>query len=399
MKKALIKAFSCLIPHKKTRRKAKLYLTYLLNKSVISFISRTEAPWVLVSYLFDWASEPRKQKLFQYHSNRWENKELVQSLLKLGYNVDVVFYQNPFFKPQKNYYAVIDSGSHFHFWNLPSTCIKIQYLTSSNPFYQNQRETERCEALNKRRNVHCHPKRLIKNPQALLDSLKAADAAVLVGNKHTLETYPKSLQPKIHLLDLTGSDITHTAKKEHFIPPSEDRGILWLGGAGVILKGLDRLLEVFVKHPEWHLHIAGKIYSEKDFIKAYYQEIHNTSNIHCYGLVAPDSDLFRQILSRCVAFVNASASEATSTAAITALNAGLYPIISHDAGVDLPKGKGIYLENCSIDEIEATLKIFFQKDMNEVENDIRFLQHYFTKRYSRENFSKNSFTLLQKLLN
>ena len=398
MRRKLIKAITCFIPNKTTRHKAQSFLTSLLTKENVSFVTAPDAPWALVSYLIDWALEPKKKNLFQYHSNRWENKELVHSLMKLGYNVDVIFYKNHFFKPKKDYRVIIDLGTHFNFWNLPSTCFKIQYLTGSDAHYQNQKEQQRCESLNHRRKAHCRPKRFLEDAQKLRVSLEKADAAILLGNKHTLSTYPPELHSKIHLLDLTGSDLTYTAKQKDFIPPPSDRGILWIGGAGVILKGLDLLLEVFSKHPEWHLHIAGKIQSERDFVEVYQKELFETKNIHCYGLVQPNSDLFKQILSKCVAFVNASGSEATSTAAITALNAGLYPIISRDTGIDLPKGKGIYLETCSIPEIEETLKSFFEKDMTQVENDIRFLQSYFTKRYSRDNFSKNSFALLKKLL-
>ncbi len=399
MKKKLIKAITCFIPNREMRHKAQLFLTSLLIKEEASFITKSDAPWALVSYLVDWAIEPKKKSLFQYHSNQWENKELVQSLLKLGYNVDVIFYKNLLFKPHKDYRVIIDLGTHFNFWKLPPNCLKVQYLTGSDPFYQNQKEQQRCQSLNQRRKACCQPKRFLDDAQELRSSLEKADIAILLGNKHTLNTYPKNLRSKIHLLNLTGSDLSNTAKQKDFIPPPSDRGILWIGGAGAILKGLDRLLEVFSKHPEWHLHIAGKIQSEKDFVEVYQKELFETKNIHCYGLVQPNSDLFKQILSKCVAFVNASGSEATSTAAITALNAGLYPIISRDAGIDLPKGKGIYLETCSISEIEEALHTFYQKDMTEVENDIRFLQDYFTQHYSRESFSKNCFTLLKTILN
>lgn len=399
MKKKLIKAITCFIPNREMRHKAQLFLTSLLIKGEASFITKSDAPWALVSYLVDWAIEPKKKSLFQYHSNQWENKELVQSLLKLGYNVDVIFYKNLLFKPHKDYRVIIDLGTHFNFWKLPPNCLKVQYLTGSDPFYQNQKEQQRCQSLNQRRKACCQPKRFLDDAQELRSSLEKADIAILLGNKHTLNTYPKNLRSKIHLLNLTGSDLSNTAKQKDFIPPPSDRGILWIGGAGAILKGLDRLLEVFSKHPEWHLHIAGKIQSEKDFVEVYQKELFETKNIHCYGLVQPNSDLFKQILSKCVAFVNASGSEATSTAAITALNAGLYPIISRDAGIDLPKGKGIYLETCSISEIEEALHTFYQKDMTEVENDIRFLQDYFTQHYSRESFSKNCFTLLKTILN
>ena len=110
----------------------------------------------------------------------------------------------------------------------------------------------------------------------------------------------------------------------------------------------------------------------------------------------PSSEKFEKIVSRCFAYINPSCAEATSTATVTAMSVGLYPIISYDNGFTLPKGCGIYLDKCSLDEIENAIASLWQKDKSEVCEQIEQVQKMTLKNFSRENFHNQMLQFLSE---
>ncbi len=157
-------------------------------------------------------------------------------------------------------------------------------------------------------------------------------------------------------------------------------------GGGALLKGLDLVLEVFVKHPELTLHVVGSVDKEPDFMAMYERELTQLANIHFHGHQLPNSAKFHAILGRAFCFIAPSASEATSPAVITLLQAGLFPILSRDTGVNLPAGCGPYLEECTIEEIEQGVLAAYQLPANEVEAQVSQTQTYAVTTFTRERF-------------
>ena len=162
-----------------------------------------------------------------------------------------------------------------------------------------------------------------------------------------------------------------------------------MGGAGPVHKGLDLLLEVFARHPEWTLNVMSKINKKSKFYQLYKKELTVFPNIHFHGLVMPSSEKFGQIVSRCFAYINPSCAEATSTATVTALSVGLFPIISYDNGFTLPEGCGMYLDKCSVEEIEEAIRRLWLKNPEEVRCEIGKVHQMTLKNFSRENFRRN----------
>ncbi len=122
-----------------------------------------------------------------------------------------------------------------------------------------------------------------------------------------------------------------------------------------MLKGLDRVMETFLRRPDWQLEIAGPVVDEPWFRAAYGDGISQSGTITVHGTMSPVSFDFARLTEVCTGFLAPSASEGQSTSAITCLQAGLFPVLSRQCGIDLPPGCGIMLETCGVEEIEAAI--------------------------------------------
>jgi hypothetical protein len=194
--------------------------------------------------------------------------------------------------------------------------------------------------------------RRIRDVEGELRALGRADVCWLFGNAHTLATYRPEVRAKTLLLHPSGALLRQGGGSR---PAGEERRWLWFAGLGAVLKGLDRTVEAFLGRPDWRLDIVGPASDEPWFRQAYGARIEAAGNIMMHGTLRPISYEFFEITRRCTGFVAPSASEGMSTAVITCLQAGLYPVIARDCGVDLPEGYGSVLETGAAAEIEAAI--------------------------------------------
>ena len=347
----------------------------------------------LISYLKDSILLEDGDDELCYHTNVWECRELARIFNRLGYNVDAINWDNPFFKLRKKYDVVFDIHKNLYTLNLGDGCTKILHLTGSYPRYANKKDMERIEGLKKRRGVKLTPSR--KDDEKSQDlSLKIADVITLVGNSNTLSTFPAEYQGKINPIPVTSSPLAYVKSDEDYIPAEKE--FLWFGGFGALRKGLDLLLEVFVKHPEWTLNICGMVEKEKDFVKIYKKELFELPNIKYHGFVKPSSETFVNICKKCWCFIYPSCVEGTATAALTALSVGFYPIISVDTGLTLPEGCGQYLTDCALSEIEEKINKLISLSDNEINRQIKVAQNYVTTTFTQENFTKTFTEIFKK---
>lgn len=388
MKKIIVKFVCLFIPVKSWRKAFKKYLFDRLGGDAASVTQPHAKGNVLVSYMKDSILLKDNDQRLKFHSNRWENREIARIFHDMGYNVDCIDF-NVNFYPRKKYDIMFDIADSFEKYAdfLKPGALRLAHLTGSASDYNIRQENIRLENLEKRRGVRLPVERQNPNAEKAKPLTPSAiDGYTLVGNEHTLRTYPAELQPKITLIHLTGSELSKVKTPEHYYP--QEKEFLWMAGAGPVHKGLDLLLEIFAKHPEWTLNIMGKLNSNKKFLALYHREMFELPNIHYHGLMMPSSDEFNEIIARCFAYINPSCAEATSTATVTALSLGLYPVISYDNGVDLPEGCGIYLDSCSLEEIETALENLWHKRPEQVAREIGEVQRLILKNFSRENFRK-----------
>jgi glycosyltransferase involved in cell wall biosynthesis len=357
-------------------------------KRVVGFYHGSAPPRgrALLSYIpgpLLWApDDPR----FNGHSNLWESAEIARILNRLGYVVDAISHTDQKFSSRHAYDLIFDITRNIVKYSCNHTK-KILHSTGSYTGYSNQAEHRRLQALKGRRGVMLRPRRSVslKEIAAFDESARAADIITLGGNQVTKVTFPPSMQIKIKCLPVTGSPLQQVRN------PSQkeigERDFLWFGGAGAVHKGLDLVLEAFARMPERTLHVIGPYELESDFMKAYEPELKHCRNIISHGYLYPSDRRFREATRKVTAFVFPSCSEGTSTAAITCMQYGFIPIVSNNAGIDIPADMGIILSDCSIEEIMAAVKSMASKEDTQLQEMAVAAQNYAAQNYSRECFS------------
>nr|WP_276562423.1 glycosyltransferase [Hoeflea prorocentri] len=338
----------------------------------------------LLSYLNEGIRLAEDDPFFDGHTNKWECREIAHILFDLGYNVDVIHYLNDSFLPAKPYDVVIDLHGNLPRLapHLTPDCRMVLHATGSYVPSMMEAEAQRLEALKRRRGIKCRPRR-ISDGDAFKASIEASGHISLIGNRTTLSTYPLNAQSKITCINPSPS---RTKAVDRSSLP-EQREFMWLGGGGAVLKGLDLLLDCFVRRPDLHLHIVGGVSGERDFSAGYATELFQTDNIHYHGFMDLAGDEFNTLAARCVSVLKPSASEGMSTSVTTAMTIGLYPIISRQTGIDLPDGAGIYLRELTCDAIDEAIDRFLLLSDEQLLDDLANIKRYAQTQYSRQAFS------------
>ncbi|MBI1778533.1 MAG: glycosyltransferase [Proteobacteria bacterium] len=341
---------------------------------------------VLVGLVRDAAKAADDDPLLFAHSIFWESREICRAFLSLGFDVDVIDFEAPMPRSAARYVATLTLHHHLVALKpaLPANAINIMWLTGSHPEVQNARERQRIQALEARRDCVYQPKRQIPKAAVEVVALDMADHCALIGNQVTLATYPRHLQAKAELFCVSAANIGHIKSASMFVP--EPREFVWFAASGAVLKGLDLLLELFSAKELPTLHIVGLLDQEEDFLNIYHAELDNHPRIRRYGFLRGSDPKLAAIFDRCVAVIYPSASESMSAAVAHCLQVGLYPIISRATGIDLPSGCGRYLEQCSIEEIDAAVTDVLQKSDADLRSEIATLQAMALERFSREAF-------------
>ncbi|MGP8321848.1 MAG: glycosyltransferase [Methanosarcinaceae archaeon] len=353
---------------------------------------------VLFSYLAQPILLKDDSEVFYGHSNKWESTEIVKIFNNLGFTVDAIDWNNSSFIPTKKYDVFFDINTNLKRLNtfINKQTINIFHITGSNPYFSNSSEQRRISKLYQRKKKSYQAKRFMKQIEAFESSLNLANYCSLIGNNTTLQTFPKKISSKTSLISPSSSINIPIKSNDEYIPKTKE--FLWFAGSGAVHKGLDLLLDIFVKHTNLTLNIVGSVDSEEDFVAIYKRELFNTPNIKYHGFCLPNSKKFKQIIDKSFCFIAPSCSEGISTACTTCLQIGLYPIVSRNTGIDLPTNCGIYLKSCSLKEIEKKILKTYKQSSREISEQIAICQSHALEKYSRKNFSKQMTLFIQKAL-
>lgn len=344
---------------------------------------------VLLCYIARALVSSDDSPVFKGHSNAWECSEIARIFANMGYVVDAIDYSDDGFVPSRSYDVIFDIFYKISCYEqlLRPDTLKILHITGSHLAFSNRAESDRVEQLKlRKRGAAYYPKRSFQSDriEAFNRSMELADFCTLIGNQVTLDTFPEQIRNKIVPVTVSSAFLGPNAPAELTVPP--EREFLWLGGGGAVMKGLDLTLDVFYRNRHLTLHVVG-LGNEEDFKKIYEQELFHAPNIHYHGFLYPDSDQFGKLIKKVFCFIAPASSEGISTAVTTSLQLGLYPIISRNTGVDLPHQCGIYLETCSVDEIEVAVYRAYRLSNRDLIRQIRHCYLYAWREFSRERFS------------
>lgn len=343
---------------------------------------------VLVSYLI----KPFLRNYSHFsskHTNEWECFAIVSIFLDSGYNVDIINYDNDKFVPRKNYCYFLDIHNNLARLQpfINKDCVKILHITGCHWLYQNNAEYARLFDIQNKRSYSLLPRRL-SNP---CQGIEICDHASMIGNDYTRNTF-KFAQKSITCIHISATNLFEFNDTKDY--EKCKRNYLWLGGSGMVLKGLDVVLEAFSELCGYNLFICGPINNETDFLELYHRELFSLSNIKTLGWVNIDSKEFIDLANNCIGIIYPSFSEGTAGSVVQCMHAGLIPVVSPQSGVDVENFGFLINEN----NVEGIKRIVgYINDISPLKlKRMSLLAWEYARKYHTRNRFKEEYSLFLK---
>lgn len=353
----------------------------------------TPKRWALLSYTTHPFTITKEELEKSPHTNPWECLIIATILLDRGYGVDIIDWTNHIFIPKKKYDLAIDIHDNLERLAplLPKDCSTVFYATGAHWSYQNNAEKERLHALKERRGCEIPPMRQMTSSRAI----EFAQHATALGNSFAKETYGKDGEKMINIPLLSTVSFESPEKKDF---AKIKNNFVWIGGGGAVHKGLDIVLEAFAQMPEYHLTICGPITKETKFMSCYKKELNETLNIKHVGRIDVRSELFKNIIENSLGLIYPSCSEGQSGSVITALHAGLIPIVTRQSGVSVEQF-GIELKTASVPEVMKSVKTLTELPEEELRTKAIGAWSYARAHHSKETFKNAYASFIDAIIN
>lgn len=359
--------------------------------------SSTTKGRLLFSYFTDPFLLLPGQSFSTRHSNYWEAHEIASIFLEKGYVVDVIDEKNTSWQPKRRYELMFSTGPSLERLSgkLGPDCKTIFYILTSHWKANNANELARLEDLKKRVGVTLATRRLIPPNK----SFELAHCVVGLGNQVTFNTFLQAGSTSgidKQIWSVPSSTISQYPAPKKAWAEARKR-FVWIGGGGAVHKGLDLVLEVFKKNTDLILYVCGPVQAEVDFVQLYQKELFETSNIHTVGRIDVAGKQFADICGQCVAIVHPSCAEGQSGAVITAMHAGLIPIVSRESGVNV-QDFGKTLDILGISEIEQAVRDIATSEPSSLSEQAHGAWEHARLHYTRETFSKTFRSFIENVL-
>lgn len=290
--------------------------------------------------------------VFSKHQNLRQCKQIAAILGEFGYGVDAVDYRDDRFRPGKKYDLILSHRVRLPYEEqiLDRKVVKIYLATGMNHRTHNRNIQERHRKLLERRGCRLTVRQL--NDERM-PFLSIADALVAFGNDLTLGSWKDAFTGPKYSLNNYGFSVTGipSGRKEF---AGARKNFLFFASWSQVGKGLDLLLEIFPRHPDLHLYVCSNFKKEGDFCRCYHRELFGQPNIHPVGFVGIGSREFSEVARKCAFLIYPTCAEGQSGAVVQGLYAGLIPLATREAGVDMDDF-GIVLESDDPEEIERTV--------------------------------------------
>ncbi|MEI6417317.1 MAG: glycosyltransferase, partial [Verrucomicrobiota bacterium] len=326
------------------------------------------------------------------HTNAFEVVAMAETYRELGYRVEVTDHDDHFYIPPKDCSVVIDLHGQLERWApfLPKKCRRILHATTAHWLQANESALRRLSYLRDRKGVALFPRRQVE-PSS---SVALADEIVVLGNEHTTESFRFANKP-ITRIPISSAYEFPWPKERDF--SQAKKNFLWLGSYGMAHKGLDLLLEAFAQMPELSLTVCGRPEKEKDFFELYKKELTQTSNIHLHGWINMGSPEFLKLARTHAAIIYPSCSEGGGGSVIHCMHAGMVPLCTREASVDL-EDFGILIKEGTVEGVIEAMKKFVALADNEVEQCAMAAYEHVRRHHTREQFQKNYSAFAKNLL-
>lgn len=328
-----------------------------------------------------------------YHSMYWETVEMIKILNSDGYLVDFLHFMrvNPDEIQWAKYDLIIDSWDYLKYCPEIPGQKKIFYATGLHWLIHNIGELSRIRDFYERYGILLATNRQI--PSIMSD--KYADYITYFGNEYQMDYYDK--KAKKVPLNISCTYIPNYVEKNI---DSARYNFLWLGGGGMLHKGLDLVVEAFAKIPQATLHIVGNPKDEPLFWNWLKPILDKNPNIILHGWMDVSSDEFINLANSCIGTVYASCSEGGPGSVAQALTFGLIPIVTPRSNVRGEK-TGYLLEGDNsfdiINSIIEKVEIVMSLSNEELLEKSKVVRDYALENHTRVAYSNSFRTLLTNI--
>ena len=338
---------------------------------------------ILFSYVLDPLLGPREAPADRSHTHYWESRQMAWTLVDLGYAVDAVHWTNRRFVPELAYDAVLDVRTNLERWvdRLPSSTLRLLHCDTAHWSFNNRAEQQRLEALAARRGIVLAPRRQMPAHRGI----ELADHGTYLGNELTRSTYEAAGTPMTRIPVSVPCCYDWPQGKDF---AAARRRFVWFGSGGLVHKGLDLVLEAFAGMPDLELIVIGPIRRERDFASAYRRELYELPNVQTVDWIDVASPRFVELCGKSVALVYPSCSEGGGASALTCLHAGLIPLLTREASVDLEPAWGVELETASVEQVAERVRELSGRASAELEAMARAGWEWARRHHTRERFAE-----------
>lgn len=374
---------------KKWHHKVSFGLNRYTNKDETTFISLKPCSETKGTALISYVVEPfllkQGESVPNSHTHYIESLEMARTFLRCGFAVDVISYRNATFIPKKQYSFFIGARTNFERISklINKNCIKIAHMDMAHWLFNNSAAISRCLHLQERRGITLKSYKLQEENWAV----ENADYITILGNQFTERTFAYTGKP-IYRLPIPGAAFfPNPADKDY---DAVKKNFLWLGSRGLVHKGLDLVIDAFLDLPDYHLTICGPVKNDKDskFEKLFYKELYETSNINTLDWVDIESREFKQVIKNCIGMIYPSAAEGGGGCVITTMHAGLIPIVSYQASVDVDDSFGVMLKNNTVEDIKKEVIELSEKSGEELKSMSQKAWDVARKNYTPRKYSE-----------
>lgn len=340
---------------------------------------------------------PFKTKKHHEHSNQKEVLVMADVLAEIGFTVDVVDFQSEFVIEYSRYDLLIGFGPAFarSFQDDNFKGKRILHLTGANPNFSNEAEARRCQNLLERRGVLITPRREVYWPWMF--SAINSDAIFVLGNSWTLSTY-YGINKNTFLVPVPYvAPIDEGAIKRDF--SNARYNFCWFAGGGAVHKGLDLLLEAFDEIDEnFHLDVCGPIEAEVKFISTYKKSLFANPQITFHGFVDASSYSMKKIMQKNGFVILPSCSEGGGSSVITCMAAGLVPIVTNEASIDI-HDFGIKIDSFSVSAIREAIRLAASLNVDDLETRSIKASAHAKSNHSYKSYANALANLIIKIIN
>lgn len=344
---------------------------------------------VLLCYLDYVASNIRLFKNAT-HTNFAELDMLIKALINKNAVLDICSFEAEGIDEiieRRKYDYVIGFGNVFRkAAALHSEAKKILYVTE-NPYHiSKQAELERIEYYEERTGRKTG---FARTGRSYLDEdLKLADGIICLGEKRHLEHLGV---PVFHVTP-TG---LHNSEYEFAWKRKNKNKFLVFASNGIVHKGIDILIEVFKRHPEWELYLCGAG-MEKSLKKYHIGGL--TENIHLCGYINTQSRAFIELVDVCTFVLLPSCSEACATSLLSCMRHGLIPVTTRNNGMEQYEEYCYFFDGFRIEEIERKLISMQSAPMNDWEKRAYAIWEFSNKEFTLRRFYDDMTNVLNQLM-